>query len=507
VNSDGTSLVWVVGAVIILALLIPFIAGGGHIPMGSSVELQSVFCQITAYGNDTIVCDNSNDTATFVAGDNISLTAFPSNDTIRIDATAGEGSGEVNTASNLGSGEGLFTTKSGVNLPFKSLTTAGDGIVLTGNANDVELSLNAIPKSEISATGTFGWTEISKTGSSIYDLADVTSTPCIEGKILKVNSTGELECADDETGVGGNTYENNTMSSPTMANSLVLAKSGVDLPIKGIACGGDITCSANSTDITLSFTDGAGSVALNDLTDAVITSPAYPSILFYDSSNWIDKVFSINTQSASNDIFITGINNQTGAITTNQFSVNTITCSGTNKIISIDNVTGSVVCGPDVISIAILTAGGATLQATASPVKTTIDGTFMDYITLDFDASSAETAIWNWEIPDDADTSQDITVRVRFQVTTGTSGVCFDGSFLGRTAGETVDASFGTVIGGCDATTGAGTIETVTLTFTSAQHNLSAGDTVFFKLTRDVADATDTETDDARLINVRVSWS
>jgi hypothetical protein len=51
-------------------------------------------------------------------------------------ATAGAGGGEANTASNLSPGIGLFTTKSGVNLPFKSLG-AGDGITLSQNATTV----------------------------------------------------------------------------------------------------------------------------------------------------------------------------------------------------------------------------------------------------------------------------------------------------------------------------------------------------------------------------------
>lgn len=46
------------------------------------------------------------------------------------------GSGEVNTASNVGSGTGIFKTKSGVDLQFKSLTSPY-GILYTSNTNDV----------------------------------------------------------------------------------------------------------------------------------------------------------------------------------------------------------------------------------------------------------------------------------------------------------------------------------------------------------------------------------
>ena len=48
-------------------------------------------------------------------------------------------SGEVNTSSNSGTGEGLALAKSGNNLPFKSIT-AGTGITLTSAANELQIS-------------------------------------------------------------------------------------------------------------------------------------------------------------------------------------------------------------------------------------------------------------------------------------------------------------------------------------------------------------------------------
>lgn len=55
------------------------------------------------------------------------------------DITISGGSGEVNTASNVGTGEGVFKQKSGVNLEFKSLL-AGTGITVTNNANDLTIA-------------------------------------------------------------------------------------------------------------------------------------------------------------------------------------------------------------------------------------------------------------------------------------------------------------------------------------------------------------------------------
>ena len=49
--------------------------------------------------------------------------------------------GEANTASNSGTGEGLAQTKSGIDLPFKSLIGETDKITLTGNTNNVTFTL------------------------------------------------------------------------------------------------------------------------------------------------------------------------------------------------------------------------------------------------------------------------------------------------------------------------------------------------------------------------------
>jgi len=177
--------------------------------------------------------------------------------------------------------------------------------LLFEEGTNITIDLNNVTKSvKISSLG----------GSSPNELY------CNEGEFFESYNatTNDFDCV---VGAGG---EVNTASSSGLGESLVLAKSGVDLPFKGIACGGNIVCSANSTDVTISFTEtGMGSVALDDLTDVIITSPVYLSTLFYNGVDWIDKIFTVNsfdvTCSGTDKVSRVAINNQTG--------LQTVTCS------------------------------------------------------------------------------------------------------------------------------------------------------------------------------------
>ena len=235
--------------------------------------------------------------------------------------------------------------------------------------------------------------------STYESLTNTTNVGCAENQIAKVNSTGFWDCADDETGTSG---EANTASNIGAGLGVFNQKTGVDLEFNSLIGGNGIDVSDTTDDITIDIidcqldeiikVDGTGAWicatdeigttgGLTDLTDVTLTAPAYNHIIQFGQTEWINKLFTINSQSASNDFFITGINNQTGVITRNQFSVNTITCGGTDKISAINNVTGHVTCTTDSTGAGasdIISEGNSNVEvidAGTGQVDIDIDGT------------------------------------------------------------------------------------------------------------------------------------
>jgi hypothetical protein len=97
----------------------------------------------------------------YIAGD----TATRDADFVTANSKIGEvgtggGGGEVNTASNVGAGEGVFKQKTGVDLEFKSLI-AGANITIVNNANDLTLSSTG------GGGGTFTLRNVSSTATFI----------------------------------------------------------------------------------------------------------------------------------------------------------------------------------------------------------------------------------------------------------------------------------------------------------------------------------------------------
>jgi hypothetical protein len=124
---------------------------------------------------------------------------------------------------------------------------------------------------------------------------------------------------------------------------------------------------------------------------------------------------------------------------------------------------------------------------------------------LDFDAATDEAAIFSGVIPDYANLSSGLKIRLAWMATTATSGNVRWGVQLMRCNTDLDADSFDTatlVTSAADATSGIPTIAEITAT---AIDSLAVGDTFRIKIYRDADDATnDTMTGDAELIAVEV---
>ena len=107
-----------------------------------STYSDSAFKTISVSGQNNIVADTKDDTLTFVAGTNITIETNATNDSITISATGG-GSGEANTASNVGtSGIGIFKDKSGVDLRFKKINAGSNKVIITDDTANDEVDID-----------------------------------------------------------------------------------------------------------------------------------------------------------------------------------------------------------------------------------------------------------------------------------------------------------------------------------------------------------------------------
>lgn len=147
--------------------------------------------------------------------------------------------GEVNTASNLGSGVGLATTKSGVDLQFKSLV-AGSGTSIVSSTNDVTIGCSVTT----SNAGTGAGLALSRSGAD-FPFKSLTAG---SGISLTPSSTDVTIACTVSPG------ETNTSSNLGAGTGLAATKSGVNLPFKSLVAGTGISLSASSTEVTVANT-------------------------------------------------------------------------------------------------------------------------------------------------------------------------------------------------------------------------------------------------------------
>lgn len=158
---------------------------------------------------------------------------------------SGDGSGETNLGANVGTGDGeVFRNKTGVTLNFKRLS-AGAGIAITDNANDIE----------IAATGGGGGGEANDganvgagTGEIYRDKTgvDINLKTLIAGSNIGItNNADDIEI--EFTGTLGEV--NDGANVGTGDGEVFKDKTGVDLNFRTISAGSNIAITNNTNDI------------------------------------------------------------------------------------------------------------------------------------------------------------------------------------------------------------------------------------------------------------------
>lgn len=253
---------------------------------------------------------------------------------------------------------------------------------------------------------------------------------------------------------GGSGGENNTGSSLGGDVDVFRDKTGVNLNFRGLTAGNGIDLIESLTDILLNVT-----LTLTEIADVPATCA-------------IEEVLKFNATS------------------------------------------GEWECETDIkggVEFAVIQAGSGQLQLPppSTPVKITATGTNYDFLVLDYDdsPSQSQSAIFFFQLPPDFDPTSNIDFRVQFQTDIAGGGVCFDGSILAVNVPSDWDSAFTATVGGCNTSLQpVGDLNQIDLNFTSAQHGALPTSFIVWELSRDTADASDTNADDARFIGSGVRW-
>lgn len=158
--------------------------------------------------------------------------------------------GEVNTASNVGIGEGLsFKAKVGTDLQFRTLKAGANTTIVT-SGNEITISAAGPDGGEVNTASNVG------TGEGIFKTkvgADLQFKTLKAGTNVTITQTG----ADELTITSIDTGEANTASTVGNGEGIIItSKQGTVLPFKSIKAGNNITIDNNADDVTINANVG-----------------------------------------------------------------------------------------------------------------------------------------------------------------------------------------------------------------------------------------------------------
>lgn len=193
------------------------------------------------------------------AGDSIAFVR--SGGVLRINAT-GSAAGEVNTGANIGTGVGLFASKSGALIQLKSLKSSHSALALSATSNEVTLSLNesqlSVPISSVSNLQA----ELNGKQPIHALLTDYTALTPTDNALLRGTGTGAewvslvagsnitiTQDAGDITIAASATGETNTAANVGAGTGFFKQKSGVQLQFKTLVSQSNALVVASTTDL------------------------------------------------------------------------------------------------------------------------------------------------------------------------------------------------------------------------------------------------------------------
>lgn len=201
---------------------------------------------------------------------------------------SGGGSGEVNTASNLGTGTdglGLYSGKSVYDLQFKRIK-AGTNVTITDQGNYLQISASLTAGTLDSLTdvtapsptsgqvlqwnGT-AWVNATLTSipTTLDSLTNVTCPSPSNGQVLQWNGTAWVNAT-----VSGGSGETNTASNLGTGTGVYSTKVGVDLQFKSLVAGTNVTLdnTTNPDEIVINASGGGGGSSVSQYAASTTTN-------------------------------------------------------------------------------------------------------------------------------------------------------------------------------------------------------------------------------------------